>query len=676
MKELLLNRFKIELKNQPQKISYFTETDISDEKYYLARYKPTNLLKWNFFSDNNKQWLQRLKKEEIKNEEYIYMSLLIENSQHFDTISNFYELPISLLKKYLKEVFVEKLKKHFIIEPHREGVDLSLYKILNDANNYIRYDCIFNLFKDKHKIEIELTLAVGSTDTYIVQLKEEEIKKITNICSLKYCRNNILLRWDKNIIDNLPSYPINANAEIRKMLGKKTNPQRKYYENYYKRIDEFIKKLSQILNENFVIHTTFKSISEINLVSFEKNKMVFGKDREDYSTVNGMRDYGPYRIPEKSNEIKLLFIYPDTESANLLYKYLSRGYRHFPGLESYVGIPTNIFEKKINYENNLNSVPDKIFKELSENIYENLIAVVIMPFSKTTATEQDSEIYYKIKKVLLEKNIPSQFIHREKIFEENFHFSLPNIAIAMLAKCGGIPWKLAKFHYNQLTVGFNIFREKTDANNYIGAATFFDNEGIIREIKGFSGGSLDNIIKSLNDSIENYKASYSEVTRKVVIHFYKTVSNLEISKIKETINNLLGKDTIFAIIEINDSKTTNEICFDLDYESYMPQSGIYININRNEYLLFNNLRYWERPVNPINQEELPIKLRIYDPHNNFNHKELISQVYEFSRMYWKSLKQKAQPVTTIYAKLIANYLAKFKGQLPNSNVTKNRVWFI
>jgi hypothetical protein len=108
----------------------------------------------------------------------------------------------------------------------------------------------------------------------------------------------------------------------------------------------------------------------------------------------------------------------------------------------------------------------------------------------------------------------------------------------------------------------------------------------------------------------------------------------------------------------------------------MPQSGTYFKLKSNEYLLFNNLRYWEKPINPINQEELPIKLRIYDPFNSFDHHELISQVYEFSRMYWKSLKQKAQPVTITYSKLIAEYMSEFKNGIPHNDVAKKQVWFI
>ncbi len=233
--------------------------------------------------------------------------------------------------------------------------------------------------------------------------------------------------------------------------------QKEILREYYEKIKQVVKIISEILKNELIVHTNFKQIKGVKIVSFEKNKMLFKDDKEDYSTVNGMRDYGPYKVPETIKETQLLFIYPDRESANKLYTYLSRGYRHFPGLESYVGIPTNIFSKKINYNNDINSIVNEIEKELTEPEYKNLIAICIMPFSKSTATKEQSKVYFNIKKKLLDKNIPSQFIHRAKIFEENFHFSLPNIAICYVGKMWGIPWKLARTHYNQLTIGFNIF---------------------------------------------------------------------------------------------------------------------------------------------------------------------------------------------------------------------------
>lgn len=681
MNEIVLNRFKIELNNLPDKIYLLKDKDIQDEKYYVTRYKPTRILKsWQFLSEEIKDWLNKFVKDEIENEEYIYISFLEANDRNsVKQDVNFQDLPFSLQKKYIKELFVSLRACDYIIEPVKDGVDVSVYLPANtNEGQYKRFDLIFNTYLDsKKKICYEAIIGVGSTNTLLLQLTESQksLLKDINKADLKFVKDNLLIKNESIESIETFDYPIKANTEIRALLSINTTPKKKFYKEYYELITSFVNEVFTKLQESLKLHIQFSIINDVSKVSFEKNKMIFKNHKEDYSTVNGMRDYGPYQVPEDLKNTQLLFIYPDKESANRLYIYLSRGYKHFPGLESYVGIPTNIYEKKINYNNDLNSIVENINNELTEQNYSNIIAVCVIPFSKATASKEQSKVYYQIKKNLLEKNIPSQFIERNKIFQENFHFSLPNIAIAMLAKCGGVPWKLATPHFNQLTIGFNIIKKVE--NSYLGSAVFFDNEGIIREVKGFAKENVNNICNSLIESITQYKKDKKQETvYKVVLHFYKNVSREDLNKIEQTISNNLSKDSTFAIVEINDTKSTIELCFDLKYESYMPQSGTYIKLKPYEYLLFNNLRYWEKPINPINQEELPIKVRIYDTYNFYNHHELISQVYEFSRMYWKSLKQKAQPVTTIYSKLIAKYLSEFNGNLPVTKVAENRVWFI
>lgn len=679
---ITINRFKVELNEtkeigeNPIKISFLTESEAGDKKYLCARYKPSNLLSFEFVKKNETviNWLNSLKKKEIKDEEIIYISFKETNQYNIEI--RYGDLPTTLKKKFLKEKIISSLlTKEYIIDPFPTGVDLCIYKDAQEekANfkKYNRYD--INIITHQH--DIELVISFGSNDTYIGKLNNIQKDELSQQKELKFLtKDNLLIKLNEPDFD----LPVKANFEIRKSLGINPNPIRRFYKKNYDEIELFVKDLSKQLKDSFTIYTNFKRITEenFNIVDFDRNKMIFKDNNTDYSTINVMRDYGPYKLPQKISETKLLFIYPDKESANKLYSYLSRGYRHFPGIESYVGIPANISEKKIFYENNYENIINKIRATLTEDKYENLIAICIMPFSKTNATPEQSNIYYKIKEILLRKNIPSQFIERDKIFMDNFHFSLPNIAIAMFSKLGGVPWRLKKDHYNQLTIGFNVYRK--GQNSYLGSAVYFDNQGIIKQVRGFKGESVGNICDVLISSINEYKQKNNEASvNKIVIHYYKTLSNEENKKINETIKNSLGPEFSFAIVEINDTKTTVDLCFDLNYESLMPQSGTYIRLRRNEYLLFNNLRYWEKPINPINQEEYPVKLKIYDPLNSFDHNELISQVYEFSRLYWKSLKQKAQPVTTIYSKLIAEYIAHFENNsLTDNEISKSTVWFI
>ena len=55
--------------------------------------------------------------------------------------------------------------------------------------------------------------------------------------------------------------------------------------------------------------------------------------------------------------------------------------------------------------------------------------------------------------------------------------------------------------------------------------------------------------------------------------------------------------------------------------------------------------------------------------------ELIDQVYQFSRMYWKSISQQNLPVTTIYPEMVAKIFPHFdREELPE--FAKKNLWFL
>jgi len=668
---IIINRFKVEIKDREILLYLHFDDQYSDiNKITWAGYKLSRLLDFDFIKDPNenlKKKIDELKKVKIKGENYVYISF-------YDKSEDEIEIDITknrhLLKKWLKETTIKKLKNDFIIEPYKEGCDLSLYEengsFNDDIKRYIRYDLVFNVFGEQPNIE--LSLSIGSRDTYIGPIETNEQFSNTRVLI-----NNLLVKREENFDENLL---VKFNKDLRIQHRIKPHPIQQFYKEDYEKIKKFIESISNSLKEEIIIYPSFirKTDNEIKLVDFENNKMILRDNQKDYSTINGMRDFGPYKIPDNVNKTQLLFIYQDSESANKLAKYFARGFRHFPGLESYVGIPANFSGIKIKY----NRFDEEIIELINQNLpnpnYDNILAICIMPFAKSNATKEESKNYYEIKKILLEKGISSQFINRDKIFQENFHFSLPNIAIAMLAKIGGIPWKLARKHYNQLTIGFNVYRMNN--NTYLGSTVYFDNEGVIQNIDFSISNNLNTITKQLLNAIDKYKNENNTI-EKVVIHYYKPLNEKENRNIEKSLTENIGSSVAFCIVEINDTKTSTDLCFDLDYERYMPQSGLYVKLKPNEYLLFNNLRYWEKPENQIRQEEYPIKLRIFDPGKSFNHNDIISQVYEFSRLYWKSLKQKAQPVTIIYSKLIAEYMANFDlKNLPDNQVAKKTVWFI
>jgi hypothetical protein len=64
----------------------------------------------------------------------------------------------------------------------------------------------------------------------------------------------------------------------------------------------------------------------------------------------------------------------------------------------------------------------------------------ISPINKDDTNSPHHNIYFKAKELLLEKGITSQAIYKERPNKAGFNFHLPNIATAIPAKIGGIPW--------------------------------------------------------------------------------------------------------------------------------------------------------------------------------------------------------------------------------------------
>lgn len=458
-----------------------------------------------------------------------------------------------------------------------------------------------------------------------------------------------------------------------------TTPQRFDYAQRYQELKDKITNLSEEFNSPYFdkMSPVFIEVTRNDQfkVTNSSQKMVFGYNKTQVNSIQGMRNFGPYKKVENADEIELIFIYQNKDDANNLYLYLKKGLRHYPGLQSYVGIPVSLADERIQYST-LEDLQDKLIRlcedDLPEKEYNNKLAIVIGPFKKYEADEEEEYFYYGIKEKLLKKGISSQFISPKTIKDRNFHYSLPNISIAILAKLGGIPWKLDTPVNNELVLGFNVF--KYQENQFIGNAVFFTNEGQLNSVKGLSSKDYEGIFENLRTSIKAYDEEFG-LPERLVIHYYKTANHEEIRKLEKLLYEELELSIPYAVVEINDSRSKIDICFDVSYNFGMPKSGTYVKTGYNEYLLFNNSRYIDRPMRTI--EELPVKVRISHISSEvFSSRELISQIYEFSRLNWKGLKQNSLPATITFSKWIAQFASHFGGQIPDTFNAQKRPWFL
>jgi hypothetical protein len=134
------------------------------------------------------------------------------------------------------------------------------------------------------------------------------------------------------------------------------------------------------------------------------------------------------------------------------------------------------------------------------------------------------------------------------------------------------------------------------------------------------------------------------------------------------------------VITINKTESKELLAFDLNSRDLMPLSGTMIQVGSREYLLFNNTRYYEDSTPKLRDFHFPIKLSFASSKPELLDnvgliKELLDQVYQFSRMYWKSVSQQNLPVTIKYPEMVAEIYPFF--QHDNlSDFGQRNLWFL
>ena len=279
---------------------------------------------------------------------------------------------------------------------------------------------------------------------------------------------------------------------------------------------------------------------------------------------------------------------------------------------------------------------------------------------------------------MLKYGITSQVIETKKISYPNFNYSLVNIGVAILAKLDGVPWRLHRTLHNELVVGVGAFKSINSANRYIGSAFCFTNDGHFKGFECYSQSDMYKLAGSISKAIKNYRKQNNEVKR-LIIHFYKTMSNRELGPIKKELHEM-GLDIPVIIITINKTESKDLVLFDLNCPELIPVSGTFISIGWNQFLLCNNTRYENTLPKSTEGYPFPIKLsisasddKLLDDNNLI--RDLIDQVYQFSRMYWKSVRQQNLPVTIKYPEMVAEIFPHFESStMPEFG--KNNLWFL
>jgi hypothetical protein len=503
---------------------------------------------------------------------------------------------------------------------------------------------------------------------------------------------NTLCKWKylTDEVDHDNVFPV-LNRDIEAALGiePETPTRDNRYIGYFMNISDFYNE--HLNNQEFKEHIPLNvdnfipvPKTKIFKTSPESNLLLFGNGKSGIVPVQALKTHKPYK-QSPFNKIHLFFILhvDDIITSHKLMEHFAEGFKWFKGLYAYARLLFHT-EKgfSIVFKDKDNPIPE-IEAALNNRSFDpdlRYIAVYITPFGKFEQDQQKREIYYQVKEMLLKRRITSQAIDGNKMNEQgdNWVYSLPNIAIAMLAKLDGIPWQLNNPAKKELIVGVGAFKHLNEGVHYIGSAFSFTNNGRFNRFEYFMKDEIDMLAGSVSSAVKEF-ATIHEDPERLVIHFYKTMSEKELFPIMNALKDL-GLSIPVIIISINKTESEDIVAFDGTWNQLMPLSGTYINIGYHSYLLFNNTRYESHIHNRSEGYPFPIKLKMQctDPELLKDTKvvrELIDQVYQFSRMYWKSVRQQNLPVTIKYPEMVAQIAPHFIGnEIPEYG--KENLWFL
>lgn len=479
------------------------------------------------------------------------------------------------------------------------------------------------------------------------------------------------------------------------------------YKKYYDKIRLFYKTFLD--NERFrelfpISDEGFAWASKTQIDHTEKNckELIFGYKKTNYNPQLGVNN-GPFE-KAKGSDIQIISIFPkeDVDTARSLLTYFRNGYSNnlFGGLKKYTGKDITYAPPELNlqFENKTNPIPEieKFLFEAEQNqkLSPNAtyIALYLTPISKYAVNKKDREIYYRVKELLLKFKIVSQAIETNKMIamladdkkfnRGNFAYTLQNMAIATNAKLGGTPWRINTKKQEELIVGVGAFKNIDTNTQFIGSAFSFDNTGSFNSFEYFQKDELKELAGSIKNAIINY-SSANEKPNRLIIHYYKEMSFVkEYPYIDEALQELDCGDIPIYIVTINKTDSENIVLFDGKNPDLMPYSGRFFNLGNKTYLLCNNTRYENCYFNSKKENfPFPVKLKIECPRTKEQIldtsiiRELIEQVYQFSRIYWKSIKQQNLPVTIKYPSMIAQMMPHFQNTRLDHIDTK-KLWFL
>ena len=615
---------------------------------------------------------RRLKQENDDKEENIYQ-------YHLPIQTDLKERSLYLVSFSPKDGF----EKYLAYSNYAIGLTKRfLLKILFGSLTNNECSLSFEVKKRFSEEQIEFTLHEFQQGKQVISLSPfylEEQKRFGFIVDFRFSKNKDL--------------PFNKEVQVLSLsLDKQGRSNKNYYSDKFKLINIFLEKVYNEIqtlseNENNQIHIE-RNLIETPVFQLSKKEYIFSNKSTANSQFQGIRNYGPLQKIEK--EVIFAFIFEDRfkSFANELYLSLTGKSNPgtFPGFEQMFGVTLNTSNvKQIKVEGlsneNLLKIVDTV-KELQQSEpNKKVIGIYIEDYAIDIEDLPASNRYYFLKYNFIKNNLALQVVNYRKLSERNsLKWSTSNVALAMFAKLGGIPWVVKPSNNNCLILGVGSSHKRDEETGaitkYFAYTVCLDSSGLHKTLEVLADETSEtnylenlknNLVKILSDGrMENYKTC--------VLHLPFKIKQKEITAISEAIQQI--NDIDFVAIKVNLNNKYFGYSF---HNTLVPYESSFIKLSRNEYLVwFEGLLYGKEVVDKRLANPVHIQFLNLGNPKGFDERKYLQDVLNLSGANWRGFNAKSIPISIYYSQIIAKYseaFEKIEGYEENS-ISNDKPWFL
>ncbi|MEL3942619.1 MAG: Piwi domain-containing protein [Treponemataceae bacterium] len=431
-----------------------------------------------------------------------------------------------------------------------------------------------------------------------------------------------------------------------------------------------------------------KTLEPIEFSTLKTKKYQFGNSEISSSQFHGLKNSGPYLpIDTQHSHPKICFIYKKDEkgySYDLYYALNGKTFPTFPGMGKMFDFlldENTVIGRGVD-EYSLESIKG-IIKDIKNEFPTDLIVpILIVSWSKATATEEQQELYYKLKHLFLINRMPSQFICIDKIKNDNIlKWAVSSFAVQIFSKLGGSPWVLIPQTSHCLIIGIGQAYQKNENSKikkFFSYSILTDTTGLFKGIKILADtNNKEEYAENLSNSLKQIIKDYDDEYHTFVVHTSFRMNDKDIKIIKTTLDEIKkGNDLTFAILRFDDNH--DYLCFDTTYNSLVPLESSKVSLSYSKYLMwFEGLQYHKPLIS--HRIGTPIKISIDYPRDITLNKidNYLQDSINLSGANWRGFNAKSVPVSLLYAELISHFIAAFdKYDLSRINIETITPWFL